>query len=1529
MRYIIIAMSRFQSSFQPRPTPAYLQKIHYPEQQIDNTIINKLFVSVEEGNIQKIKAEILSNNSTVNIINPETGESLLHIVIKSSNISKDQKKEIIKFLLQNSAPVMAPDKNNVTPLHLACKYQLSDVISLLFEYGADASVYDNQLMTPLHYLAQGYSVQCKSTRVKVKSQQLDSLIDKPILEKANKLIDELTNQLMIHMAANPNINIYLLHIKNTLSLLNLNTIYYKDVQKEVKDVVDKFNNAIGDPSKSPEQVKSDLEKTSYDLKTSLERVILNKLNSCLSKTELKANTTDGWSPDGKDINKILSKKKDPKFIYDNRTKIKTNPVIQLRRTLGLVSDHVDSLYNLLRNINTEIGNIFWFNLGAAVNSAKPDDDANKDYLEWDEITKLLSDNRERKIPNLNIMENIDLIDIDKIPNIYIRPASSNPKIIREPVDTATDKDMLKIATRHPISIDLGKIADLKSTIGIKPKNIGIILKNSDLKYNEKVDYNKDYKINRSYQINLTYYSFSRIIYCFETIKNHMTQLKKNIENITNDYSHVYDELIAYSVAIIISINMNLMYINQELKKSDNDIANKIKELQQKFTEKYQINTIDHAFYLDHASYRCQKILVIMDNMSNKCKELYDNLQQLTSDFNLLIKDLNTNSGLNYIRSFHNNFADGYAANNNRDNIDNIYLSPIQDLKKSSEPWEVLANNIITPINIQYIKSLLFVHLPEITIYNKPVYVGKAPSVNAKIGYLSSVKDLNSLNFYQSLSYGSDNRKIEDLDSADKTRVGNIGIMATDVFNKNLEKSVSVPAIFGFEKLLDDHLNMIKYIILQLITAQVYEILKAGVQNTNFEKAIYAYNKYIRENSIHVDKDDNSLLYITVCGVVDGLINIYLKNWISNFAISATVEHLQDSSIIQFADDIKQKLGGDQVLLFGENKGFKLHLNELYTDILNGNLIAKLPGFKNIDMTGYIIENPEEAQNVSVLHNSSILVNAENSCFKIDSNIITSNIFDGKNYNINSKDKVGNSPIFYAIELQHPELIKGFINKGANVAVDGVRNLQNLTPYEFSKLILQTHLSLLSENNVYTATKPIYDSIKEKIKNNPIFKNNVLRYSDIAIPMLLYMINHYLYLVAKSYPKNLKYEELSNIIKDMNVDLNNYPLLEQTNLNKMELQENPEQTALQNKKISMLEEQIIEVQNTIDNMTKDPVHDPEVLLAKQNELASLNNDLNTMKQFKQTFIQTHNKNSIDIKTNIIKNISAKNFQNNIIKIYETIFWSSINNTSDGAKRYYSNKLDLKTYTELWNSFLKQNSHKTITNFHLCMNQYTTKLLTNINDLDVSKLNNIRSIEQKVFKSTAKLYEDLPLEYNQNNNHVMKTMLDIIIHVMKHTLVLGFYNTIIKTTLKYLKEMYPNESSDFLHNLLDQIISSGNTTESPLLRYIFGEMPTKLVKVTLQIFESEIDPDKKLTNDVIFNRVIELLQANKAIQIDNNTSLVKNIKTVLNPYFREYFELFIKELKSVVDNYMRYIITESKLVEIFAILQEQASKEQNKA
>jgi ankyrin repeat protein len=97
------------------------------------------------------------NSITLNVESSVTGDNLMHKVITLNNGLKKEfhRLNMIKFLYQNGVNPDKPNRENQTPLHLACKEQYFTIVEFLVSIGVDLNFKDNIGFTPFHYALMG------------------------------------------------------------------------------------------------------------------------------------------------------------------------------------------------------------------------------------------------------------------------------------------------------------------------------------------------------------------------------------------------------------------------------------------------------------------------------------------------------------------------------------------------------------------------------------------------------------------------------------------------------------------------------------------------------------------------------------------------------------------------------------------------------------------------------------------------------------------------------------------------------------------------------------------------------------------------------------------------------------------------------------------------------------------------------------------------------------------------------------------------------------------------------------------------------------------------------------------------------------------------------------------------------------------------------------------------------------------------------------------------------------------------------
>ena len=151
------------------------------------------------------------------------------------------------------------------------------------------------------------------------------------------------------------------------------------------------------------------------------------------------------------------------------------------------------------------------------------------------------------------------------------------------------------------------------------------------------------------------------------------------------------------------------------------------------------------------------------------------------------------------------------------------------------------------------------------------------------------------------------------------------------------------------------------------------------------------------------------------------------------------------------------------------------------------------------------------------------------------------------------------------------------------------------------------------------------------------------------------------------------------------------------------------------------------------------------------------------------------------------------------------------------------------------------------------------------------------------------------------------------------------------LKYMFTVFPNTGKkDYVREIAlktkNMINFSQDSKKSMLLDYLFDEMPKKLVKCVLKIYDDEYDTDKENTPEILFNKISEilklgtstiLLEKGDLIAKDDNI-LLFNLKEYIYPYFKEYFNIMINSLKVTMDDYIKTLSYNAELIKTVVLI-----------
>ena len=198
-------------------------------------------------------------------------------------------------------------------------------------------------------------------------------------------------------------------------------------------------------------------------------------------------------------------------------------------------------------------------------------------------------------------------------------------------------------------------------------------------------------------------------------------------------------------------------------------------------------------------------------------------------------------------------------------------------------------------------------------------------------------------------------------------------------------------------------------------------------------------------------------------------------------------------------------------------------------------------------------------------------------------------------------------------------------------------------------------------------------------------------------------------------------------------------------------------------------------------------------------------------------------------------------------------------------------------------------------------------------NLMKINQFSNLYKNILEPFCKNYFDLPEEY-EGTNYPLTYVINIITHVTKHFIISSLYRVIIKVITKYLSETITSD------NLLDKVDKVVEDSNYKLFNYIMIFAPLRLVKSALSKYNQyETDYDKEYSFDQFTLDINNILQTNSELgDVADKSSLIKNLNKYIYPFYKDWVELFVKEMKDVGDVYIRNILFQSKYIKIIELI-----------
>jgi ankyrin repeat protein len=1525
----------------PPTKTKFIERYNIPEKKVDDSLVLKLFLYVDEGNISKIKQYVQENYLLLNVKN-ENGESPIHYVIKSTNMINEDKINLVKYLLLRGASAISYDKYNITPLHLAVKAQILEIVELLIKYGADINSLDSNNMNSLHYAVLGKTTPCISERLE-EDKSLVQREKKPVSEDT-RIVKNLTdnvNELFFKWII---IQRYFKNIYNNID--NYDNLYVSELKvkkdelnKKVEEII---NNKDINLDRKQDEIEKELTKISDDLKNSLMGNIKDSL----------INLSNFFGYDAANNKIVISNDKFSPLLIEKQIFANINKSgIDLHGIIDNFKQKVNDSNTKLLNIRNNLLNVRWLNKTLVINYVWDGNNGvlpitlNKLGQQLDllyvakpagmpaniPIDESILDG-EYQLNNNDIDYNLIFVDTHKYglnqdleydfnvdttfttmePPRYVRMTKqqaaefkkANPRINIEANILGYDNNIINSLTPRLVN-DFNGVPAANQTATfpfVFPLQIPAGgYANTDLPLNVKQTFVKElYVMNKLLleQLNI--------------ISRDLEVLQSFVQ-----YYESWNIMVHLIPTIVVCLLNSLMLVRNmkeqiEANKAKFDTIKKL--FSAKFTDPVYQN-LPHLWVYEAAIDEIDKALKEYNAYEINVNDSFGIVRTFIEKYNILIDQLTDLQGFSQIKSYHNAFDennDTFINNPNyskkrffENNLNDykINLKDYKDLKSLKTDKDFYRTTFLTNL-IQTTNTFdndatrtadIGVITGNITNYLYPDNSLIVPFQNnekfMQVAPFNADPNINSAFFtFPNINFNGaspSSRKIIANDLSIKNVVGNhyllLKYFIIAYFGNLLTNNVTIyPVLRG--KIGADNVNT----IVDSIKTNLADYKTMYKDKLKLSDAEFGYNQY-------------KLLVEVMSETFDNYLEFLLKKKSQSMAYD-----LLDSYKLRTGIDTKTKFKAmDLYPIAKSDKEFE-----------NLGIKTKLTVEEILDIADDDYDKFVEADLIKEPKKDIIYKNDEN-CYLVNLDVI--NFLIQNKIMLNQKDNSGKMPMTYALELKNLKLMN------ALTLTTGIEYYKNTPESKYFNSIFLDTIEETVQNGTYVKFYEKYTNrIVKKLEGKPEVNTNILSSIEYTVPMYMSLLNSMLFNILLNYNYDWTTTDLTDLLRILNLtDKDKYygPIIYEIFNN----------TALTDSSKKVQEKIITERLDKI-----------KAILDKETEkIANLEKDKSTgtttfdrLRNEQINIVQSDSdKLVLDISNNTIPTLENKAINTNLTPTYKLLDFAdgtlkSVSSTykkifenivNDVVTKNYNSELNVKVYKALWKNYSSELKHNEfISNIHLTTLKYLDEHMTSVTQTDVQLFEKLFTVFAKVSRD----YKESPLEFNDTNynlNEVMK----LIIHTVTHTVFTYLYLTITKMLIKQLEETYKKEAmkldaeyQKFIVQKMKDILDD-KTTSSSLIQYLFVEMPEKFVKISLKIYDGDNDPDMSLTVNGLFDKLIRIIQksSNKIINTDETSKFIIDLRGAIVPYYTEYTNIIINELYTLTNNFFNHLEGVRELTNIF--------------
>ncbi len=1394
----------------PRPTITnkYINRTHIPDKKVNEQLYNELLYSVETGNITRAKTLIQENPTLLNYKNElldGTGNTPLHILLASTNLSKEDKLTLTKYMLLRGASPSSPNKYNITPLHLAVKNQLTDIVKLLLEYKADPNQLDSNNMNALHYAVLGKKMdKCPDYKEK---KDLKKDINAPGIKE----LADISNQLSEFLFKWDNTE-YLL--ENLFQYINLGDEIYNE---EIKKIQESFNDKVKkiklDTSKSDITKESEITKLTNDRIEQVGNVMLKGIKNDLEKN-LQNNLEFEKDDDGKikkieDINmpNFINKIELSSFVNRNIVPLIKgipNLDIKIKDDLDLLKKYTEGIYWFNKGLQVNYYYVnaqttdadrrikFWlYTNGARGAPLLPPGDENRylTFVREDKLQLLYCVNDDNELIK-NYDFNLNKDDANNIFNLNLK----NDYNIN--LDNPNKSNNYKYEYRgnkydllyHPTLTNFTNSQFFYYNLmdGFKSEALGggrVLQMFTDAEIQNFGDLNDSLK--RTY-IKPIYLMIDKINEYIDVYNENLKSMYKYLVN--GELWTIYSSILPINIISFLNINNLRNKIREYIIQKTTDL-NTLKGIFEANLKKIRSlpalnNDFKHSHYYEHINKLIVDSISILDKLFNNYfddnKSIHTKLIESSISIKKMTEKFNIINELNFLKKYHKDFS---ATDFFEPYFDNSDLS-IDITNFSEYDFDTIAGffePLFNKFTLKYFELRDFI---DNTKYPTFKYLEPNPG---------NLIDVNPDNFkYDGPQFSNANINIE-------IKI----IKKNDLYTKdNADTFIS-------SDILNNHFITIQSSIAKEISNIIIDDNFAGFDLGDNEQKIKdiitAINQYTKKYLSDYTIDENEYKLKLLYGLLHEMIENYVKTNIKKKAEqiiykSDELERIHDIKPLRFENTVTlMKLGLDKI---------EITLKE--SNILENDIFLK-----------------EKEEDKKINYNKK----DDSTCYKIDLDIVERLL--NSRVNLNQKDNNNKIPVVYAIENKNLELIYKLIPKKSEPTF--YKNNKEIKKY-FNNLLTNTIEEIVINKSYETFYEKYKNKIIKTLSSKSEINTNILSSVEYTVPFYVLLLNNlfYYYIQENINTKSCQKEIFAaGAVEKTSIDLNVFDI-----------------------KLFPLVD-ILKEHNTVG--IRDDILDR---ISKQTKTEILSSN-----KYKILFTKIEN----SIASNDVKELSK------VLKYYKTLIKKYVS-----EKNHFENNIHLNLLNNLIN---KENTQKIIEIFNK-------------------------------FELFSRNYKECPNEYN-DSNFILKETINIIIHVLEHSVLNYLYNAIVKLLIKEIENSNPDISKDDIIDKIELILDDKLVLGGSIYNYIMKEMGEKLVKKTLNIYDGEADPDMYIDYDTIFGKLKSIINKKIAGIIDSK-NINTNYDSFIYPYFREYSKIIIKELYELTNNFMDHLIGMNKMLEIYSTL-----------